>query len=104
MRFPGDIPHRHVCLGDRVVAHMVTTVPQVRQFGPTVTRRGQAVPGDILYFDYAGNSSMEHAAVVNRVSGGQIYYAQHTENRYDVPLHSVWPNRGIKVYLAHVIG
>ncbi|WP_158839955.1 helix-turn-helix domain-containing protein [Saccharothrix deserti] len=41
VRFPGDIPHRHVCLSDRVVAHMVTTVPQVRQFGPTVTRGGQ---------------------------------------------------------------
>jgi transcriptional regulator with XRE-family HTH domain len=37
VRFPGDVPHRHVCLSDRVVAHMVTTVPQVRQFGPTVT-------------------------------------------------------------------
>lgn len=37
VRFPGDSPHRHVCLTDRVVAHMVTTVPQTRQFGPTVT-------------------------------------------------------------------
>ncbi|MGQ4618840.1 helix-turn-helix domain-containing protein [Nocardia sp. R7R-8] len=34
VRFPGDIPHRYVCLSERVVAHMVTTVPQVRQFGP----------------------------------------------------------------------
>lgn len=38
VRFPGDVPHRHICLSDRVVAHVVTTVPQVRQFGPTVTR------------------------------------------------------------------
>jgi transcriptional regulator with XRE-family HTH domain len=37
-RFPGDVPHRHVCLSDRVTAHMVTTIPQVRQFGPTVMR------------------------------------------------------------------
>ncbi|MFI1353072.1 helix-turn-helix domain-containing protein [Streptomyces sp. NPDC020898] len=36
VRFPGDIPHRHVCLSDRVVAHMVTTLPQVRQMSPTV--------------------------------------------------------------------
>jgi transcriptional regulator with XRE-family HTH domain len=36
VRFPGDVEHRHVCLSDRAVAHMVTTVPQVRQFGPTV--------------------------------------------------------------------
>lgn len=27
-------------LSDRVVAYMVTTVPQVRQFGPTITRGG----------------------------------------------------------------
>jgi transcriptional regulator with XRE-family HTH domain len=38
VRFPGDVPHRHLCLSERVVAHMVTTVPQIRQFGPTVIR------------------------------------------------------------------
>jgi transcriptional regulator with XRE-family HTH domain len=39
VRFPGDTPHRHVCLSDRVVAHMVTTVPQIRQFGPVTASR-----------------------------------------------------------------
>lgn len=38
VRFPGDVPHRLVCLSERVVAHMVTTLPQIRQFGPTVTK------------------------------------------------------------------
>lgn len=38
VRFPGDTPHRHVCLSDRVVAHMVTTIPQIRQFGPATQR------------------------------------------------------------------
>ncbi|WP_459981759.1 helix-turn-helix domain-containing protein [Nocardioides sp. AN3] len=36
VRFPGDVSHSHVCLSDRAAAHMVTTVPQVRQFGPQV--------------------------------------------------------------------
>lgn len=40
VRFPGDVAHRHVCLSDRVLAHMVTTIPQARQFGPTVTKGG----------------------------------------------------------------
>ncbi|MEU6586640.1 XRE family transcriptional regulator [Nocardia sp. NPDC046763] len=44
VRFPGDVPHRHVCLSERVLAHMVTTVPQVRQFGPTVIRSGGTAP------------------------------------------------------------
>ena len=35
VRFPGDIVHRLTCLGDRALLHMVTTLPQVRQFGPT---------------------------------------------------------------------
>ncbi|MER6266766.1 XRE family transcriptional regulator [Streptomyces sp900105755] len=39
-RFPGDIPHRHVCLSERVVAHMVTTLPQLRQISPTVLQGG----------------------------------------------------------------
>ncbi|MCP2321250.1 helix-turn-helix protein [Nocardia amikacinitolerans] len=49
VRFPGDVPHRHLCLSERVVAHMVTTIPQVRQFGPPVTR-GAHGPGaaDVL--------------------------------------------------------
>jgi transcriptional regulator with XRE-family HTH domain len=42
VRFPGDIAHRYVCLSERVVAHVVTTVPQARQFGPIVTRGGNA--------------------------------------------------------------
>lgn len=35
VRFPGDVPYRHVALSDRTVAHVVTTLPQLRQFGPT---------------------------------------------------------------------
>ena len=35
-RFPGDVPHRYTCVTERAVAHMVTTQPQVRQFGPMV--------------------------------------------------------------------
>ncbi|MBH0779829.1 helix-turn-helix domain-containing protein [Nocardia bovistercoris] len=42
VRFPGDVAHRHICLTERVVAHMVTTIPQVRQFGSTVV---EVVPG-----------------------------------------------------------
>ncbi|WP_432975940.1 helix-turn-helix domain-containing protein [Dactylosporangium sp. CA-233914] len=38
VRFPGDVEHQHVCLSDRVVAHMVTTLPQVRQVRPRTTR------------------------------------------------------------------
>lgn len=33
-RFPGDVPHRHESISPRVVAHLVTTLPQIRQFDP----------------------------------------------------------------------
>lgn len=46
VRFPGDVPHRLLCLSERVAAHMVTTIPQVRQFGPTITRGVTAAMGD----------------------------------------------------------
>ena len=36
VRFPGDVPHQHVCITDRVTVHMVTTLPQVRQIRPVV--------------------------------------------------------------------
>ncbi len=42
VRFPGDIPHRQTCLSDRALLHMVTTLPQVRQFGPTVLSQAQS--------------------------------------------------------------
>lgn len=40
VRYPGDTAHRHQCLSDRAVIHMVTTLPQVRQFGPRVISPG----------------------------------------------------------------
>ena len=40
VRFPGDTPHVLMGLSDRVMAHMVTTVPQVRQFGPNIAQTG----------------------------------------------------------------
>ena len=36
VRFPGDVPHGYTCLTEHAVAHVVTTVPQVRQFGPVL--------------------------------------------------------------------
>lgn len=42
VRFPGDIVHRHACLSDRALLHMVTTLPQVRQFTPTTRERQDA--------------------------------------------------------------
>lgn len=32
VRFPADVKHQHTCLSERVVAHVVTTLPQTRQF------------------------------------------------------------------------
>jgi len=37
VRFPGDVPYRYVCLSEQVIAHVVTTLPQLRQFGPRGT-------------------------------------------------------------------
>jgi transcriptional regulator with XRE-family HTH domain len=35
-RFPGDVPHVLQCLTDQAILHVVTTVPQVPQFGPAL--------------------------------------------------------------------
>jgi hypothetical protein len=43
VRFPGDVAHHYVCLSDRVTAHVVTTLPQIRQIGPVIsTGRGRS--------------------------------------------------------------
>ncbi|UGT64815.1 helix-turn-helix domain-containing protein [Nocardia asteroides] len=42
VRFPGDVPHLHVSLTERVVAHVVTTVPRVGRFAPTRPFVGRA--------------------------------------------------------------
>ncbi|MEI4271153.1 XRE family transcriptional regulator [Klenkia sp. LSe6-5] len=34
VRFPGDVPHQHLCLTERAVVHLVTTLPGVPQFEP----------------------------------------------------------------------
>ncbi|MFF0818181.1 helix-turn-helix domain-containing protein [Rhodococcus sp. NPDC003318] len=38
VRFPGDVPYGYTCLSDRATAHVVTTLPQLRQFGPNMSR------------------------------------------------------------------
>lgn len=38
VRFPGDVPYSYECLTDNVTAHVVITLPQLRQFGPNVTQ------------------------------------------------------------------
>ncbi|RNM12105.1 XRE family transcriptional regulator [Nocardioides pocheonensis] len=35
VRYPGDVTHRQACLSEKAVLHVVTTLPQVRQFTPT---------------------------------------------------------------------
>ena len=40
VRFPGDIAHRHISMSERVVAHIVMTIPQVGRFAPAVIRSG----------------------------------------------------------------
>ncbi|MFC9842819.1 helix-turn-helix domain-containing protein [Streptomyces sp. NPDC060223] len=42
VHFPGDVSHQLSCLSDRVTAHMVTTVPQIRRITPTITKPGTA--------------------------------------------------------------
>ncbi|MEU0312101.1 helix-turn-helix domain-containing protein [Nocardioides sp. NPDC006273] len=36
VRFPADVPYRHVCLSERAVVQVTVTMPQVRQFAPEV--------------------------------------------------------------------
>jgi len=36
VRFPSDVPHRHLALSERAVVHVTITMPQVRQFAPQV--------------------------------------------------------------------
>jgi transcriptional regulator with XRE-family HTH domain len=41
VRFPADVPHHYVCLTDTAVAHVVTTLPQIRQIA---SRQMDALP------------------------------------------------------------
>jgi hypothetical protein len=66
VRFPGDIAHRHVCLSEPVVAHMVTTVPQVasvRADGPC-----EAVALTALLGSPAGTNYAELSAAIRLTS------------------------------------
>ena len=44
-RFPGDAPHLFTCLSNRVSAHVVTTVPQLRQMRPVTPPADQTESG-----------------------------------------------------------
>ncbi|EOM78542.1 helix-turn-helix domain-containing protein [Rhodococcus rhodnii] len=36
VRFPGDVPYTYESLSEVVTAHVVSTLPQLRQFGPSI--------------------------------------------------------------------
>lgn len=38
VRFPGDVEHRHESLSAAATLHVVTTLPQLRQVAPAITR------------------------------------------------------------------
>ncbi|MGO1053277.1 amidase domain-containing protein [Crossiella sp. CA198] len=65
----------------------------------------QAVPGDILYFDFQGDGHLDHAAVVTNVKGNHIWYSQHSPKKKYRHLQDVLPGSpNLKLYIAHPKG
>lgn len=71
VRFPGDVAHLYACSSERAVAHMVTRVPQMRQFGPAAPGSGaRSGSGDLIAVDRGhpgGFGDGEH-----EFTGGQV--------------------------------
>jgi len=49
-------------------------------------------PGDILYWDYTGDGTKDHAAMIVSVDNGRIKYAQHDADKNDGDLGSFLDN------------
>lgn len=65
----------------------------------------QAVPGDILYFDFQNDGKIDHAAVVTNVQGYHVWYAQHQPKLKYRHLQKVLAGSpSTRVYLAHMTG
>ena len=50
-----------------------------------VAENGGVQPGDLLYFSSDGKNAY-HATIITKVENGMIYYAGHSQSRYDQPL------------------
>ncbi|MBA4602037.1 amidase domain-containing protein [Thermoactinomyces mirandus] len=44
-------------------------------------------PGDLLYWDYAGNGDIDHATMITNIDKkGHLEYSGHTDDRYNSSL------------------
>ena len=65
----------------------------------------QAVPGDILFWDFTGNGSIDHASVIVNYRGRQLWYAQHSPSRDNYSIYrGLHDNPRAKLYIAHITG
>ncbi len=65
----------------------------------------QAVPGDLLFWSYAGNGKIDHVSVISAVRNGTPFYAQHSTAAWNRSIHKgLHGHPKAKVYIAHITG
>lgn len=44
--------------------------------------------GDLMYFDFEGDSHIEHATMISKVGKGRIYYTAHTDSKWNEDINT----------------
>lgn len=66
--------------------------------------------GDIMYTDPDGNGKVNHATIITKISGDEIYYSAHSESQLDCPLSNYYDNKRwaihknrVQVLIVHIL-
>lgn len=92
-----DVQYQH--FKNQYFVSKVITISNLSDLQNAV-KYGKIRLGDLIYFDDDGNGTPNHAGIINNVDAKMIYYAGHTQERFNQPLDTyIKNNSSHKVYI-----
>lgn len=65
--------------------------------------QGDIQVGDVIYWTNNNDpSGIHHAAIITKVTSGDIFYTQHSDDKIDSSLSEYWTRGNERVYIIHI--
>jgi len=74
-----------------------------------ITQENQSSVGDLIYWDYTANGTMDHVSMITKMKKGKAFYSQHSGARKNHSLDKQWgiqlkSTPKLLVYIVHIKG
>ena len=82
-----DNQFRYFRDSDYTLSELIINKNNYQNLNNTITTYNIRI-GDLIYMDFESDGKIDHAAIINRVENGEIFYSAHTADRFDQNLYS----------------